>query len=36
LIIEEENTSDQNSPRIYLTEQDKEMIKEAYERERNV
>lgn len=36
LIIEEENTSDDNSPRIYLTDKEKHMIKEAFEAEQHV
>lgn len=36
LIIEEENTSDDNSPRIYLNDQAKNMIKQAYEAEKHV
>jgi hypothetical protein len=30
LVIEEENTCDQNSPRIYLSEKEKEMLKKTY------
>lgn len=30
LVIEEENTNDHNSPRIYLSEREKEMLKKAY------
>lgn len=36
LIIEEENTSDDNSPRIYLTDYEKNMIKHAFEAEKHV